>query len=654
MNNNTNYDSFLPKQTKGNTSPILNNQRALYQLDKLDMSTITQDNLQMKQALPKGITSMTEAVSYHSNQQAVLFRDDVILNIYRNLLSTAIPNTLLVGDTGVGKTGIVEEIARRIANGDTLTKAMFPHMELYELNLTALMANTKLRGELENRLIDIVNFAKENPQAVFFIDEIHQLFSSQESSENNYSAIAEHLKPALSRNQMKIIGATTTQEAKSIENNPAMKRRMNTVYVPELTNEQTALLLEQKQHHIIQEIQEKHNEHIAVENGLIDYIIRTANHRMIGSKRPENAIRLFDLTISEAIIHENQKALKENSDLFNLQANGYFQKELITVTKEHVDATFKTVYGFDTTPSIETFEKLKETLKSSVIGQEEAINQVIKTIECSTLELTERKRPISLMFTGASGTGKTKTAKVLADGLYPGHKNNFLVLNMTQYAEENSLSELLGASAGLVLSNSNAEMPLDSLITNPYQVVLLDEFEKAHPVVQKLFMQALDEGFITTKRNQRVDFSKAIVIATTNALTATSHSPSIGFNSLPKEVEKQQLTASLSDYFPVELINRFETILMYQPIAKADYRNIIISHYNELVKQIHQMSTRYQITPSFIDMTAENVPSFIDTITNQSYDRLLNGRPAQRAVRSFLEEIIVKRRNEHTFDLTAL
>lgn len=541
----------------------------------------------------------------------VKFREDVKENMLMALSSLNHPNALLVGEAGVGKTAIVEDLALSIYEQDPIVLATIGNAHIYELPLANLVAGTSLVGMLETRLNQIIDFCTDpNNKVILFIDEIHQL-----TGKNANSTISETLKPALARGDMHLIGATTTQELKDLKTNPAFKRRFTQISVPELTDEQTIELLTDRK----KKFEDGHN--VIIPNDILPYVVSTADKlaKVLDTHRPDSAQTVLD----EASAAGNMNRAKLGS---NSQEMTYVTKSLVDKVAINV---LKTNAKLDRTAVL----NCKKILDDNLVGQDLAKKAIIKTLKSEALGLETNSKPKSFLFAGPSGTGKTEAAKLLAQGLF-GDKDKLVYINMSEYATAGSITRLIGSSAGFIGSDSKQPLPLDILKTNPCQVVLLDEFEKADKNVQRLFMQALDEGYIRDSHDSYIDFSHAYVIATTNAGLAELNESHVGFSqpSVPNQLETTKI---LSQYLPPELVNRFGSVVMFTPISKDEYKQILVLSYNNLIK--HAMINRPDLglTPSKM-MTDSD---FINRLA-KNFDPMKGGRPAKQAVKDEVEKQI--------------
>ena len=532
------------------------------------------------------------------------FRDSVLDNLLTVLSSKTHPNALLVGEAGVGKTAIVEELALRISEGDKETLAMLGEdAHIYELPIANLMSNTSLRGSLEDKMNKIIEFC-EKPGVILFIDEIHQMVSNPDPS------ITESLKPALARGKMHVIGATTTQELKILQKNPAFNRRFSEVDVDELTDEETVSVLAKASKSL------ENFHHVKIPEEVLPYAVSVADKlaRTLNTHRPDSALTLLDKAASFGKLGK-AKLDNDNQDVF--------------VSTGLIDKASQNILKSDFVLDEDAIADVQDNLSENLIAQSCASRAIVRSLLSSMINLEETTKSRSFLFAGPSGTGKTLAAKLLAESLF-GSQDKMVYLNMSEYASPSSHSRLLGASAGYIGFDSRKALPLDSLKTNPCQVIVLDEFEKADLQVQRIFMQALDEGYIRDSQDDVIDFSHSFVIATTNAGTIKENK--VGFG---QTESLGDVTGQLAASFPVELINRFEKVVMFNPIGLEDYQEILALNYNKLAPIA---AKNYPGVPEHLDADSD----FIVDLAQKTYDPMKNARPAKRSVKEAIEDVILE------------
>lgn len=571
------------------------------------------------------------------NQKLCLFREKELNRMLTVLTTMKKRNVVLTGEAGVGKTQIVEELARLILIKDPSVPKALHDYQIYELPISTLVAGARYRGELEERIESIINFAT-NPdnKAILFIDEMHQVVNALDQS---MQTISQSLKPALARGGMLTIGATTTNEYRNIGDDPAFSRRFSRVHVTEFTDEQTAVVLR----HVLPTYEKHHN--TGVPDALIETIVSKANEfRNEGSHRPDNALTLLDRSMSEAHMQYQQFIEKMKNDpnyqlILQTKPRAVVSTKIIEESARNLTNTND--YARLTIPEIE------KELESHIIGQKEAKEKVIETISHDLLSIVEQKRPNSFLFIGPSGTGKTEMAKQIARHVY-GSDENLIYINMTEYISEDSINRIVGSPRGYVGSDSNRKLPLDGLLDNPKQVILLDEFEKAHPLIRNLFMQLLDEGFIVDNREMKIRANKAMIIATSNAGVENMTKRSVGFSDQAnrKVIQNQQeLIKALSEEIDNALLNRFEHVVAFDSITKEQFGEILAIKYNQIVEEAAKNRRDLQLNPSEIDIQQANTYDTILRLADEAYDPMLNGRPAERTMLQHIQKTILAHSN---------
>lgn len=565
----------------------------------------------------------------YRNAEPTLFRDRLIEQVLSVLIGRTKPNALLVGPAGVGKTKIVEDIARRIALGDTLIPDQLKDHTVYELPISSLVAGSSLVGVLEEKVKAIVDYATHpKNKVILFMDEIHQLTSGSDGG--TYAKIAQILKPAMARGDMQVIGATTTQEARLLDDDPAFKRRFSRLVVDEITPEQTVAVLEKIRPGLLAH----YGQQITVADDVLASVIRVADENShAGSHRPDNAITLLDRAMADRVLEQKRliTAAIAAGDAATAQALQAMLRFPLTETRV-LDVARRILTG-NAVKNVVDVALLSSALTERLQGQDSVLGTLVERIAREELNIFPRTAPMAWLFAGASGVGKTETAKIVSEQL-TGQEP--IVLNMTEFHHESSMSRIVGAPPGYIGSNSNAELPFDSLESNPHRVVLLDEFEKADRAVQRLFLQALDEGFITTARGKRIDFSKAVVIATTNAARDSLDGKQIGFGTGPKTVSTRSLNTALGQFFDAELLGRFSLVVGFNSIDEQVYGRILAAHYTQQHKRILNGNPRLAQTLPTAIPDAE-----LSAMSERTFVPSHGARPAARAVRAWIEDALI-------------
>lgn len=558
----------------------------------------------------------------------ILFRDSITNQVLSILVTKNKPNALLVGPAGTGKTKIVEDIARLLATGNVLIPDCLKEHIIYELPLSNIVSGSKFVGDLEKKIKSVIDFAS-NPEnkAIIFIDEIHQLVGG--TNNEQYTKIAQILKPALARGDFKCIGATTTQEANALASDPAFNRRFSRVIVNELTPEQTVEIVQKTSVSLM-----KHYVNVLVDDATCEKVVQIADQfKTAGSHRPDNAVTLLDRAMGDAVIE--RKVAEQNAATDPNVAAVLASNPPIHLTERKLKATaIRIMTGVET---MHDFDEMAIRDKLKVIhGQDDIIETLMDMLKRRDLALFPSTKPMTLLFTGSSGVGKTEITKIISreiTGCEP------IILNMTEYNNSATINRIIGAPAGYVGSDSNAELPFDSLASNPYKVILLDEFEKCDKAVQRLFMSAFDEGYIKTNKGTHIDFSKAIIIATTNAAHKDVKN-SFGFTNDTVH-DNETDVKELSQWFDTELLNRFTKILTFHELGADIYRQIVADLYEREVARIKSVQN-----VSIADTISGDD---LDKIVSDTYVASFGARPARKAVEEFIQdEVIASKPNLQT------
>lgn len=553
------------------------------------------------------------------------FRDGVTRQVLSVLIGDAKPNALLVGQAGVGKTKIVEYLAWLIANHDPIVPDQLKDCVVYELPLSNIIQGSSLVGQLEEKAKAVIDFMEDpDNHAILFIDEIHQLLAERQT----YGAVAQMLKPALARGDLRVIGATTAQEATDLVKDPALSRRFTKVIVDELTRDQTVAIM----HAVWPKLFEHYGHGIAMDDDAFVMVARLADQfSTAGNHRPDSALTLLDRTCADAIITQQAREASVANDPTLLKAMRGARP--VPITEAQVRRTAMTMMTGHA--KRERLDAASLTARMShIIGQDEVVETVITELRKDDLALFPRTRPLTFLLAGPSGVGKSEIAKTVANELTG---NPPVTLNMTEFTDAATINRIIGSPAGFIGSDSHAELPFDCLETNPYQVILLDEIEKGDRAVQRLFMSAFDEGHIRTASGKVVDFSKAIVFATTNAAHSAGSSRSMGFTSAFDHASVADVAGELSHWFDTEFLNRFKVILTLSRIEKDTYRDILMSKY---AAEIERLATEVpDMAAKLPDMLADDV---LDDMVETTYVPAFGARPTERTVRNWIEQELLK------------
>lgn len=552
-----------------------------------------------------------------------LFRDEIVTQTMSIISSSRKPNALLVGPAGVGKTAIVEEIARRIANKEASVPPQLANTTIYELPIATLVAGAGVVGDLENRITEIIKFAQDaNNDALLFIDEIHLI---ADSNNTTYAKIAQILKPAMARGYIRVIAATTMGEAKKLDDDPAFKRRFSSVIVDELTREQTRDILDIILPGMLTHYQNK----VTVAPDVLDEIVLTADRLMSTGHRPDTAITLLDRALSHSVISHHaaiQEALASGN---TTSAQMLQQITHIPLTAKRLNTiAMLLVTGQSQPPHLDA--QALQTELSRLRGQEEVLPRIVDALRRRELNIFPSTRPTSWLFAGASGVGKSETATIISS-MVTGQKP--IILNMAEYHDSASINRIIGSPTGYVGSDSAKERPFDTLASNPYRVIVLDEFEKADMSVQRLFLSALDTGEIQMANGPAVDLSRCIVIATTNAGRQKLSGSQMGFGDHKHSVSKQSLTKELQKSFDAELLGRFDDLIAFMPLGADDYAQILRDEYDRQVKRICAERPDLSFDPIDDDTIAQ--------LVDETWLVDQGARPAIRAIRALIEDMLL-------------
>ena len=529
---------------------------------------------------------------------------DIELNRVIEILSRRTKNNpLLIGEAGVGKTAIAEELARRIVSGNV--PMPLKNKRIISVDMACTVAGTKYRGEFEERIKKMVKELEDNDDVIIFIDEIHTLVGAG-GAEGAIDA-SNILKPALARGKLKLIGATTISEYKKfIEKDNALDRRFQKVFVeePDKSNLKNILMN-------LKSIYEAYHG-VKIEEKLIDKIIELSDRYIYDRCEPDKSIDILDevctkVSLKEAkeekeiiklsdcltkiqreknnaIINQNYDkaySLKEDEEELQSKINklklDYMRKEKVKKVKlkdivEVVSSKTKIPINEISKDYITSINEIEKTLKENIIGQDEAIDKLIDISKKIKLGIKDKNRSYSVLFCGATGTGKTYLSKLFAENLVG--KNNVIKLDMSEYSESISINKIIGSPAGYVGYDDNKNI-LEEIRNKPYSVLILDEIEKAHKSVLNFFLNILDEGNCKDSSGKTVRFDNVLIIMTSNAYVSKSL---MGFN-------KKTTNNSLEDFFSKEFINRIDEIVPFNKFTEEDINKIIIKEANKCYKK---------------------------------------------------------------------
>ncbi|PZU04577.1 MAG: ATP-dependent Clp protease ATP-binding subunit [Gordonia sp. (in: high G+C Gram-positive bacteria)] len=557
------------------------------------------------------------------------FRDEVIDRMAAALISKNKPSAILLGPAGVGKTRVVEELARRIATNDPTVPPRLRNKTIYELNLSSLVAGTMYRGMMEQKIEALIDFAKEPKNGVIlFIDEIHQLVPADNHGSSSHEELAQSLKPALARGDLRVIGATTDQEGRRLTSDPAFSRRFTRIGVSELNQDQTRQVLGT----VLPGLLAHYKKAVSADEKILDHVIALADEHLTALHRPDSALTLLDRALAQLTV------TRHKPDIAASMTPG----DPLPLTRATIKKTAESMHGSDAVARGFDENALTAAL-SRIEGQDAVCARAISLLRRDARGIFPRRQPMGWMFAGTSGVGKTEVARQIAQSIMGTEP---IIFNMAEFSEPASITRLLGSAPGYVGSDSNKEMPFDPLDANPRQVIVLDEFEKAHRDVQRIFLSALQEGTVRMASGKTVDFSKALIIATTNAgrdsiakgglsLGFSGSTPS-GANSLTREQLTKALTSTQGGAgFEPELLGRFSWIVAFDVISRDTYGKVLAAAFGRLREDIERTNP-YLATSLPDELTDDQIAEFIDS----SYVPAQGARPAETTIRHWIEELL--------------
>lgn len=575
----------------------------------------------------------------------VIGREEEIERLIEILCRRTKNNPLLIGDAGVGKTAIIEELTRRIVEGNIPYK--LKNKRIISVSMSSLVAGTKYRGEFEERITKILKELEQNPNIIIFIDEMHTLVGA--GGADGAIDASNILKPILARGKIKIIGATTTEEYKRyIEDDKALARRFQTITVAEPNTEKTKdILLSLKPIY-----EDFHN--VTVKDQIIEMIVDLSNKYIYNRKQPDKAIDILDEVCSKVSIIEDktiEKINKLNMDLNDItekknnaiirqdfygaaslrktekqleskilkleerQAKNVIPKE---VTKENVADVIKLktqipIYEINK-DSHKNILKFKDEITKKIKGQKEAVEKLHYIMKRIKLGFKESSKPTSLLFVGPTGVGKTFLVKEFSK--YIVGENNLITLDMSEYKEEHTISKIIGSPPGYVGYNNKSTI-LEEVKNKPYSVILVDEIEKAHPSVINLFLQILDEGRIKDSIGNVVRFDNTIIVMTSNI---GFNKKNIGFQNNIRE----SIVSNINDFLSKEITNRIDEIIIFNPLKEEQIREIIIDKLKLIKAKYKVRGIKINVSNRVVDEIIED--SKYDDYGARRIDKIIEGK----------------------------
>ena len=557
----------------------------------------------------------------------VIGRDQEIRNVIRILSRKTKNNPCLIGEPGVGKTAIAEGIAERIAKGNV--PVGLKDKEIFLLDLTSLVAGTQFRGQFEQRVKGLLSEVKAAGNIILFIDEIHTITSAGES-EGAMNA-GNILKPALSRGEIQVIGATTFNEyRKYIEKDQALERRFQPVRVEEPSVADTLAVMNG-----IKKYYEEHH-HVQVDADVLSAIVTLSERYITDRYLPDKAIDLLDeacacCNLAHPVISEYlemQKELdglrQEEADMEPSDVNEAIDYEQVAQRKTRIakleaelpakqaaaseikvtmDDVAKVIELWTGIPAVKIQETefvklagLEAELKKKIIGQDEAVHLVAQAVKRSRADLSGRRRPASFVFVGPTGVGKTELVKQLANQLFDG-PDPLIRLDMSEYMEKYAVSRMIGSPPGYV-GYEEAGQLTEKVRRRPYSVVLFDEIEKAHPDVMNILLQILDEGKINDAQGRTVDFSNTVICMTSNAGSSDRTTSGLGFNKSEEQLSEEKTRKALSQFLRPEFLGRVDEVIAFKPLSQQTLEGIAALMLDEYKPSMEAKGIAYSYTPA--------------------------------------------------------
>ena len=597
----------------------------------------------------------------------VIGREKEVKRIAQILARKKKNNAIIVGDAGVGKSALIEKLALQIVNGDCSSNLL--DKKILSLDLTSLVAGTKYRGQFEERIKAILNELQNEPNVILFIDEMHTMVGAGNASGS--MDVANILKPALARGEIQCIGATTFDEyKKNIEKDGALVRRFQKIVLKEPSADETVQILK----NLRNSYQDFHKVHYSDE--VLSTIVTLSSKYITDRQFPDKAIDVLDELGSDKKINSKvpeviEKLKKESDDIklrkIQVVKNQQYEqaaklrdeeKKVLSKLQEEKDKWLETQKGSKTPISVDDVYEmvsqivgvpiskvdvvetdnllnLEEKLKSKVIGQDEAISIISKSIRRNRVGIKDTNKPIgSFIFLGSTGVGKTYLAKSIAEILF-NDPNKVIRVDMSEYMEKHNVAKLIGAPPGYVGYDEGGQLT-EKIKHNPFSVVLFDEIEKAHKDVFNVLLQILDEGHLTDSFGRKVSFSNAIIIMTSNigAKKVSDFGKGLGFetsfsSTQNEEVKKLIVQKSLKQYFNPEFLNRVDDIISFNPLVKESIHKIIELELEKLKKRLTLKNYKVSFDSSIVDRISE---------LNTQED--FGARPVKRIIQNLCEDFL--------------
>ncbi|MDE6789361.1 MAG: AAA family ATPase, partial [Ruminococcus sp.] len=586
----------------------------------------------------------------------IIGRDKEIARVVQILSRRTKNNPCLIGEPGVGKTAIAEGIAQKINEG--AVPFNLTDKKVYLLDLTALVAGTQFRGQFESRVKGLVEEVKREGNIILFIDEVHNLVGAGDS-EGSMNA-ANILKPALSRGEVQVIGATTFSEyRKYIEKDSALERRFQPVTVTEPTVEDTVdVLLGIKKYYenyhkvkisdylirVCAVLSERYITDRFLPDKAIDLMDEGCAHASIRSPELAEYVRIekeiavlegMEKNLSEQAEPDYQALAEVKSKIIQIKKKFCDLKEIvenIQVTEEDITKVVELWTGIPASKIAETeflkIARLEDALKKRVLGQEEAVSVLAKAIKRTRVQLNKRRRPASFIFVGPTGVGKTELVKAISEELFDSTEP-LIRLDMTEYMEKHSVARMIGSPPGYVGYDEAGQLT-EKVRRKPYSVILFDEIEKAHPDVMNILMQILDEGKVDDAHGRTVNFENTIICMTSNA-GSTDKSIGVGFNRTENEISKDKAMKGLREFLRPEFISRIDEVVVFRQLAENDFADIAGLMLDEMKEPLAEKNIELAYDKQALELIAK-----------KSYGKPYGARDIRRVIRQEVEDKIAE------------
>lgn len=622
--------------------------------DEAHQDTDKKDSSKKKRSKKKSMldtygTNLTEKAKL-GKVDRVISRNTEIDRVVQILNRRSKNNPVILGEPGVGKTAIAEGLACRIAE-ENIPPKLFGY-QLYLIDFTALVAGTQFRGQFEARLKNLLTEAEEAGNVILVIDEIHNIVAAGDA--DGAMSAANILKPALARGEIQIIGATTLSEyRKHIEKDTALERRFQPVLVDEPSVSESVEILKG-----IKDYYENYHK-VRISDDVIDAACRMSERYITDRFLPDKAIDVIDeagsaVNLRNIALYDAKKIQnrldeisvqsQEAADAQDFEKTALLRQEEIELkdelTKKQELAKHSEVTLDDVAAVIESWTKipvhkltedeatrllnLETRIHERVVGQEDAVSAVARAIRRGRADISVKRRPVSFIFAGPTGVGKTELVKTIAEVMFD-NEDALIRFDMSEYMEKHSVSKLIGSPPGYVGYDEAGQLT-EKVRRKPYSVILLDEIEKAHPEVFNLFLQILDDGRVADSHGKIVNFENTIIIMTTNAGSEFSSS-SMGFNSSGELTMKNNVEKSLKEHFRPEFLNRIDETVTFKPLTKDELRKIVDLLLADITNRMAQKGASITVTDSAKELILEN-----------GYDAKFGARPLKRSIQRLVED----------------